>query len=497
MSAVATVGSRARSVALGLGTVVAIQFVAMTALAAVLGTWQDEEYTLTTTAHGVGYAVHRAITYELQAPLYFAVLAALRTLDPSVFFARMFSVVAACLLTPLVARIALRICPEGDPRLVTAFVAFNPFVVYAAVEIRLYALAILVSAVLWLAFDRGYLSESNRRARVAFALLAIAAAYLQYFLVFELAGFALALVVARRWRSLAAYALPMVAAALAFAPLGLVLRSQVGGEFGIHAALPGAYGSVFVHPLLDFITPLGFQAVLGHWAHAVAVLLGILLVTLLLAGRPRLDRRRLSIVSIAATIECLYATLANVLHYELVVPRHFVALFIPELAGLYALVAGFRNRRIALAVACIVALATVASLGATYRTLSKQGDWPRVAATLGSEAHTGDTIAVFPADGVRPLLRYYRGSARVVPFPRDLSTNAYDTARLVVPSASEAFEKLRQLAGHGRLWLVREGGCTQYDFYGCRELEEAVSEHYRIAADFDFYTNEIVRLEPQ
>ena len=498
MSAAATIRSRTSTAAFGVAAIVAVQFVAMTVLAAILGTWQDEEYTLATTAHGVGFAVHRAISYELQAPFYFLVLAALRTVDPSPFFARMFSVVAACLLTPLAARIALRIWPKADPRLFTAFVAFNPFVVFAAVEIRLYALAILVSAALWLAFDRGYLSESRLRARIALVLLGIAAAYLQYFLVFELAGFATALIVARRWRSLVAYAIAMAAVAVAFIPLGLVLRSQVGGEFGVRVALPGAYGSVFVHPLLDFVIPLGFQAVIGPFAHVVAQALAAVLIALLIVGRPALDRRRLAIVSIAVTVECLYAIVENVLHYELVVPRHFVALFIAELAALYAIVSGFRAKwPAARAVACLVALAIVASLGATYRTLSKQGDWPRVAAMLAKDARAGDTIAVFPADGVRPFLRYYRGYARVVPFPRALSTTSYDTSGLVISSTAEASAALRTLASRrGRLWLVRAGGCTSYDFYGCVELQKAVGQHFRIVGHNDFYTNEVLRLEP-
>ena len=454
VSAVAAMRSRASAAALGIGAIVVFQFVAMTALAAFLGTWQDEEYTLATTAHGVGYAVHRAISYELQAPLYFGALAALRTFDSSVFFARMFSVVAACLLTPLAARIALRIWPERDPRPFAAFVAFNPFVVFAAVEIRLYALAILISAALWLAFDAGYLSGSLLRARIALVLLAIAAAYLQYFLVFELAGFALALVVMRRWRSLAAYALGMLAVAIAFMPLGLVLRHQVGGEFGVRAALPGAYGSVFVHPLLDFVIPLGFQAVLGRFGHVVAEILAVALVALLVAGRPALDRRRLAIVSVAVTVECIYAVLENGLHYELVVPRHFVALFVPELAAVYALIAAFRRPRaranaVAFALASVAGLAVVASLGVTYRTLSKQGDWPRVAAFLTREARPGDIVAVFPGDGIAPLERYYRGSARVVPFPKTLSTSTYDIARLTVASQASAAATLRALARRG------------------------------------------------
>lgn len=499
LSAVAAVRSRARSVALGLAAVVAIQFAAMTALAAVLGTWQDEEYTLATTAHGVGYAVHRALSYELQAPLYFGVLAVLRTLDPSLFFARMFSVVAACLVTLLGARIAQRIWPARDPRIFAALVACNPYVVFAAVEIRLYALAMLVSAALWLAFDLGFLAQERRDARVALVLLAIVAAYLQYFLVFELAGFGVALVVARRWRALRTYVFAMCIAALAFVPLGLVLRSQVSGELGQHASLPGAYGSVFVHPLLDFVIPLGFEPLLGGVSHLIVIAAAAALVFVLVAGRPALEIRTLALVAAAAAVECCYAFLDKVLHYELVVPRHFVALFVPEIAAVYALIAAFRARgrnALGLALACTVALASAASLFATYGTLAKQGDWPRVGAFLSEAARPGDTIAVFPADGTMPLRRYYRGPARVVPFPRPLSQDRYATAALFVRSENRAAATLAALARHGRLWLVHFGGCSAFDAYGCVELDKAVAQHFRVAQDNDFFNNEVVRLEP-
>ena len=499
VSAVAGLRSRARTDALGVVWVVAVQFVAMTALAAVLGTWQDEEYTLSTTAHGVGNAVHRAISYELQAPLYFGMLAALRQLDPSVFFARMFSVVAACALTPLAALIARRIWPATDVRVFAALVAFNPFVVFAAVEIRLYALALLISAALWLAFDFGFLGGSKPQARVALGALAIAAVYLQYFLGFEVAAFGVALVVARRWRSLVAYVAAMLVVGIAFLPLALVLRSQVNEAFDVRASLPGAYGSVLLHPLLDFVLPIGYEVFLGSGHRIVVALSAIVLVGLLVAGRPRPNRRAWAIVAIALTIELIYVFLANVLHDELTVPRHFVALFVPEAAALYALVAAFTARRArtyATAIACAVALTTAASLAATYRTLGKQGDWPRVGAFLTKEARPGDSIAVYPADGTLPLARYYRGSATVVPFPRALSTTTYNAANLFVHSPAEATAELGARAQHGRLWLVTFGGCTKYDFYGCLALETAVSQHFRVVETHHFYANDVLRLDP-
>jgi uncharacterized membrane protein len=120
---------------------VAIAYVAIVFAARSLPTWVDDEFSLRTTARGIGVAWQQAIGFENQAPLYFALLAAWRTFDASVFFARTFSTLCALGFVALVALIARRVRPGNPSWPWVAAAAIHPFVIFAALEIRLYAFA--------------------------------------------------------------------------------------------------------------------------------------------------------------------------------------------------------------------------------------------------------------------------------------------------------------------------------------------------------------------
>ncbi|MDQ2908789.1 MAG: hypothetical protein M3R44_05480 [Candidatus Eremiobacteraeota bacterium] len=476
--------------------VLALQLATMTALAAILGTWTDEEYTLTTTAHGVGYAIGRALGYEQQAPLYFVLIALLREIAPAPFWARMFSVVCALGITASAAAITRRLAPSVASWAPAALVAFNPFVVFAALEIRLYALAILVSALLWLTFYDGFFWGESRRAQGAFAALAVAALYLEYFLALELLGCAVALLVAGRWRALSAYVVAAAISLGAFVPLLLVLQRQVTAAFSVPFSKPLPPRAVFLHPLLDFVIPNSYGgAAATAWLLDAALIVAVAVAIAI--GRPRFGRRTVALGALAASVEAIYAILVDVLHMQLVVPRHFVALFVPELAFAYAVVAGFAGVHAATArrtIGLCIALATALSLVYTYRSLAKSGDWPRVGAWLETHARAADTIAIYQADSVPPFERYYHGRARVVGFPHPLHPKVYSVSRMIVHSKAEALRAFAALPQNGRLWFVAYDTCDWRDAYGCQEVAAVIRAHYRVVERRQFYLTTVERL---
>jgi len=480
--------------------VVGIQAVAMLVCSAMFGTWHDEEYTLATTAHGPGYAFHRALDFELQPPLYFVALAALRSISDSVFFARLFSVACALVATLGMAAVARRIWPRQAAWPLAALVAFNPFTVYAALEIRLYAFALALSVFAWLAFDDGFFSGTSTRARLAFVAIAVASLWTQYFLAFEFVAFAVALAIVRRWRALGAFVIAGAVTILGFLPLAVFVHAQVGNQFAVPDALLPSPAAVFMHPLFDFVLPLGYERFGGTIGY-VAVLASVtILVAAIIVGRPRLDRRTTATIAMAIVVEAIYVVLADVLRYELVAPRHFIALFVPEVVAVYALVAAFTSRYARAAgatMAVTIALATAATVGWTYHTGAKQGDWPRVGALLSKLARPGDLIAVTEADSLPAFERYYHGPARVVPFPRALPPDRYDVNAMYVHSARDGAAALARLPHDDRVWLVIYGRCDQLDQLGCHELETALARNERILEKHTFYLNEVLRIAPR
>jgi len=197
-------------------------------LAANLNIWTDEAYSLNTTGKDIGYALHQALYFELQPPLYFILLNLWRSLNSSFLFARLFSILCITLAIYVVAGVSRRFLKEIPPCLVAASVAFNPFVIWAAVEIRLYAFAILLSALLLLSFFDGYLTEvSQAKARWCYLVFSALAIYTQYYLGFLLVANAVALLVVKRWYALRNYIFGMSVVGLCFTPMLMILFYQI------------------------------------------------------------------------------------------------------------------------------------------------------------------------------------------------------------------------------------------------------------------------------
>src|SRR5438874_11114773 len=134
----------------------------------------DEAFTLNTTSQGPFYAFRQAIKFEQQAPLYFVVLSIWRSVDSSIFFARLFSVLCFPLFVWVAAEVAKRYVKEVNPLLVAAVVALHQQVVWSSLDIRLYSLMTLLGGLLFLLFYDGYLAEQPRtRSRIFYVAVSV------------------------------------------------------------------------------------------------------------------------------------------------------------------------------------------------------------------------------------------------------------------------------------------------------------------------------------
>ena len=465
-------------------------------IASYLGTWTDEEYTLATTAHGIGNALSRARTYELQAPRYVGLLAAGRELSGSVWFARLFSLLCAGAFFFVLVRIGARIAPQRDPLPFAMVAALNPFVVIAALEIRLYALALLISGLLWLAFDAGYLNGSSARARLWFVLLAICGVYVQYFLAFMLIGFGCALLVLGRYRTLAVFVAHASIVALAAVPLGIVAHAQVGGYETAEPPRGALVRLTAVHPFLDFLFPYN-----EGWSHlgfrrsvydAMALLCGFAVIL----ARPPISRRLLALFAAAATIQLCYVALTGLLGLELN-GRYFVALFVPVAAAAYGLYDAVRRGprpAFALAFAPVAALAILGSI-ARYGVPAQSGDWTRVAPYLEQSVGADAVIAIYPPDALPAFERQYRGKSPVVPFPRPASQLQYSVREVSVASTAEARAAFTKVARYPVIWFVDAEDCqADLPHYGCQYLHDVLNADYRTLERRSFFGSTVYEL---
>jgi hypothetical protein len=468
----------------------------LTAFAAFLGTWTDEEYTLATTAHGFAFAWHRAIVFELQAPLYFALLALWRALDPSVWFARLFSIVCATGFFFALIPILRRAAPERRALLPALGIACNPFVLYCALDIRLYAAALLISAFGWLAFDAGFVSGRSDAARVWFGILAVVALYTQYFLGFAFVGYAVFLLARGRVRALGPYIGVLALSGIAALPLLGIVGSQIGGSGETTASAASLLHETLVHPWLDFVLPYD-----RSWdaLHLRAAYIGVALALALLVAyaRPRVWPDLGAAVASAVAIEALFVAVVLLFRLDLDT-RHYVVLFVPALLAGYALIAALgrgRYPQIGTLLAWVYGALTLAVAYAQHHQLAQVGDSKRVAAYLASHARAGAVVAVFPADALPVYARQYRGTARLVPFPKALPSARYDIAKIDVNGENEVRSAFAALPAATNVWLVMLGACddgaTQY---GCDHVLAGVRDGTEVLNERRFYDSRVFEL---
>jgi hypothetical protein len=179
-------------------------------------------------------------------------------------------------------------------------------------------------------------------------------------------------------------------------------------------------------------------------------------------------------------------------------PRHFVGLYVPEIAALYVLVSRVAvdgRWRLAFGIAMLYAFFAAATLITTYRSLAKPGDWPRVAAYLSERARSGERIAVFPARALPAFTRGYRGPAEVAPFPSAENLQHYDERSARIVSTRDASAALNRLAAGHVVWLVIGEDCaTAAPADGCGYLENAVAQSFPKAPDKTFFHNRVVEI---
>ena len=457
-------------------------------LAYTLNLWQDEAYTLHTTGASLSYAFTAAIGFEQNAPLYFLIVNLLRHFGDGVFFLRLFSVLCVAATVGLVPLLCRRYLPNSNATLVTAVVAFNPFIIYAAVDLRAYGLIVLLSALLLLTYYDAFLSEAPAVGpAAAYAVCVAAALYTQYYLAFLIAAQGITLLLLRRrvfWRFLVAGAI----GAAAFAPMIAIVPGQVQNFKEGFAApslahtLAGLGGILF-----RYVLPLPFaHAKLAYAGLAVA---GAVALALLRPSLKSTGNALIVVMTGCAAILFAAGAYAGGVH---ILDRHAASLYVPVTLSIFALIAslpGENRKRVALGWCVAVVLLSLASLGRTYASAANSGDWIRVTRYLEGNERPGEPIAVFEAENALPLEYYYRGPNRIVAVPEAVDFHRYDVTAFVVRSSAQLKSALPR---QDRIWLVTAGACNSANVaFGCTTLERYVCEHYRVQSDVAFHGSRV------
>ncbi len=463
-------------------------------LAMILSIWIDEAYSLNASMGDLSFVLQQSREVEMQPPFYFVLLWAWRLIHPSIGFARMLSVVIAVCALVATHAAARRWIRGISPAWTVGPLAFNTYTLYAATEIRPYALVLLWAALLLVFFYDGYLAEKPRRsARWFHAAVSLAALLTYYYLGFLLAAGAVALIVGRRWRNLRDYVLWMAFVGLLFLKPFIDTSSHI--ESSRIETLPGLLRSVefVVASFASFPFALySFESVV-RWS-ALAVIIGTTAVAIWMQRRRTTPEAR-ALWAFTGTVGLFYILVVMVVMGEEIRPRHMLAALLPTIFSIVSAAAGAgQYRRIFLTAWAIAAIGFtgVASVK-QFSPLAKGGDFKRVAKYIEANEKPGQSIAIVVANAENPLSYYYRGTSELVGVPRRDALTQFEPKLWRLDSEEEVRAKLASLlSDEGEAWIFtdfvpgKEFRPMGMDM-NFRFLEAVLASDYEIVSRKDFY----------
>ncbi len=499
-------------------------------LAWTLNLWLDEAWTLRTTANGLAATFYDAVFEERQAPVYFVILWFWRAIDDSLFWARAFSILCACASIFVFDKLAKRFLPENKINVFVLFFAAHPFLIYAALEARVYALVVFLAASLLLIWQDAYAIRENRKLQIVYVFLAALALYTNYYLGFGLVAGAASLIALRRWRALINYLWQMCAVAVLIVPLAYLIKIQFAVNNQYFRLEPSIVeGAKLVWNLVnDFVLPTPEQplfAVARLWIVRIGFLLLVLAgfykflnhraaatpkkiekgkanlfdqenfnsASRRFGGSDSFAKKTFALFVFNSIVTAFLCAAYFLLGADYVQLRHAAPLFAPIFLLLAAVLAENLSPRHLLAVAVLWLIFYSAALSQTYAPLAKRGDWQRVAKFIEANENAGDVIAVFRVYDALPFQFYYSGQNQIVPRDALHGWNAEQIAESPERWQSQIeFLKTQIPPESKKLWLVTEDRCDDDETaIECRPLEDFVIENYETLKSERFYTRKV------
>jgi hypothetical protein len=156
------------------------------------------------------------------------------------------------------------------------------------------------------------------------------------------------------------------------------------------------------------------------------------------------------------------------------------------------------RRRIVLgSYAAIYSVFAFGSLWHDFHSMTKIGDWRRVADFVSGKVQPADGIALFNAEAELPFRFYFKKHVPVAAIPRSMTFERFDEADFVLHSSREVGQTFgRFAADRERVWLIETDACTpQYAYFGCQYLNDYVAAHFKTVHTERFDGSTVVELE--
>lgn len=468
-----------------------------------LNIWMDEASTLHSTQNGLLPALSAAIDDERQSPLYFCILGLWRELSRTIFFARLFSILCGVLSIKFFFDLTRRFFDEKETGFMTAIFALHPILIWASLEIRVYALGILLTILLLEQFSKTYLESADisgnevRKKELVYVILAVVALYTNYYLGFILVGNFVALLALKRFQKSKTYFWQMLIAGLCILPLLWIVKQQFSTNSVGFQAAPSLVtgGKILLSHALSFIFPTELSppseptiiSIFRIWLVRVVI---VLLAFVLIKNRFRaVDRRMLIFGTIAGAVFVPFLGIYFLLGADYIALRHVFPLFVPLFLLVAALFVKLIPRRILPIVVLIYAALFSYSLYNQYSPLAKRGDWIRIAKYIETNEKPNQPIIVFQNYDALSLPYHYKGVNKILPDDNFFAWHPEDDFAGENALKKQTDFVISQIPTNAEeIWLATEELCQNEETAAsCRPLENYVETNYTVLKTEDFY----------
>ena len=463
--------------------------------------WLDESYTMHTTGSNLFHAAKQAVLFEEQPPFYFVALSLWRHLNGSIVFARLFSILCILVSSLIVGRLAKDISPKGNAFLLCLILS-NPLALWASTEIRIYALAIFLSSILFWNFYSIFIKKSQSSLHhICFIAVSILSLYTQYFLGTILIVNFIYLVLMRDWRAIRRYSVYMIIVGICFTPFFFTSTIQ---QF--HSATSNVAQRISLFGSCVEITQLFLNIVLpgSESCHLlfkwwkIVIIICIILAVVIKLRRINLEKSyvRLALLcflSIAVGIP-IFSMLLYVLGDKDLLPQRYVLFFLPEILFLvFLIVIKIRHTTARTFLAVIMIAYNVANSAITYYPMKKHGDWKQVARYVEQNVHSDEPIFIYFPANILPFSYYYHMPNRVIPIPHPPELAVYDPGDFVLNNAFEIDTIVCNNLKNGYCCWFVINSIEKYRnlSYNAHLLPEYIQQHFEIKAHQYFLTSEV------
>lgn len=409
-------------------------FACLIYLGSVQNVWEDETYTLHTTANKLPEVLRLSYTFEGQVPVYFLLLAIWRLISTKILFAKLFSIISIGLAALFFNKLCGEVNERKENKWAVIIFLLNPFSVWAALEIRVYAFLVLLSSITLYYFIR-YYNRGNKKNLYIFLIVALIGVYTQYFFTLLIASLAFSLLIYKGWKTFFKFCLYLIPIVILFLPNFLFLQSQVQmhqQSAGTDVVLKNIFTLLYTPQ--DFLLALQIIPV-DRW---LRWLIKIIILFLLLLGYYKLfkncrltkgktfERLNILLFTVLALI-ILYCVIILFTHIEY--SAKYFAIALPIILLVYLVFYQYKPElRNIFFSTCALYFAFLLLL--FYRVPIKNYDYKSIVNYVTEIENPGEPLVFYNSFIVLPFETYYKGKNNLVSIPGPITFDSNYVANL-------------------------------------------------------------------